>query len=97
MKDAMKENADKWRENFKKNAAKRLGQRRREQQAGEVGQKAKPRPQEESHDCNEVHPDKTHSKWLKTQNEDTNRYWHKYQRGSMESQVERSTYILCAW
>ena len=76
MKDAMKENTDKWRENFKKQAAKRLGQRRREQQAGEVGQKAKPRPKEESHDCNEVHPDKTHSKWLKTQNEDTNRYWH---------------------
>ena len=135
MKDAMKENTDKWRENFKKNAAKRLGQRRREQQAGEVGQKAKPRPQEEveiderskhdkgipwydqrrkgsllspgmpkskwqkqkdkeevaahdakfgkprfatkeEHDCNEIHPDKTHSKWLKTQNEDTNRYWH---------------------
>ena len=70
MKDAMKENTDKWRENFKANAAKRLGQRRREQQAGEVGQKAKPRPQEESHDCNEIHPDKTHSKWLNTQNED---------------------------
>ena len=68
MKDAMKE--DTWSKNFKKQAAKRLGQRRREQQAGEVGQKAKPRPQEESHDCNEIHPDKTHSKWLKTQNED---------------------------
>ena len=68
MKDAMKEST--WSKNFKANAAKRLGQRRREQQAGEVGQKAKPRPQEESHDCNEIHPDKTHSKWLKTQNED---------------------------
>ena len=113
MKDAMKENSDKWRENFKNNAAKRLGQRRREQQAGEVGQKAKPRQKDmgeipegakelearnaakadkkqqggslrhkvwpasasmkmpkEEHDCNEVHPDKTHTTWLKTQNED---------------------------
>ena len=73
MKDAMKENTDKWRENFKANAAKRLGQRRREQQAGEVGQKAKPRPKDletEEHNCNEIHPDKTHSKWLNTQNED---------------------------
>ena len=29
----------------------------------------------EEHDCNEVHPGQTHSKWTKTQNEDTNRYW----------------------
>jgi len=34
---------EKWRENFKRQATKRLGQRRREQQAGEAGQKARPR------------------------------------------------------
>jgi len=36
-----------WSKNFKKQGALRQGQRRREQQAGEAGQKAKPRPQEE--------------------------------------------------
>ena len=74
MKDAMKEST--WSKNFKANAAKRRGETKRRQEAGEAGQKAKPRPQEESHDCNEIHPGQTHSKWTKTQTEGINRFWH---------------------
>ena len=75
MKDAMKESSDKWRKNFKANAEKRRGETARRREAEKVGQKAEPRQKDmgeipEEHNCNEVHPDKTHSKWLKTQNED---------------------------